>query len=358
MALQTIKYGMYYPPTPLSINGAPNLGSGSFTLDAANEKAAQIFSASATKSIRKIHFRVAGITTGATLDCRIESVGADGNPSGTLFGTDTNIAYVLAGTDDDTWRATDNLTADASVTTGDKFAVVIVNPAVDPGNFQINSSNDEAHDGYPYAVHFTSAWAKVPQTVLINVEYSDGSFEPLFGYTHPGAPINTNTFNSGTATNERGNIFQMPFPARATGCWALMDGDGPFEIKLYDSNGTDVLCTTGEHIASIRAATTAGAYYLPFTATANLSKDTNYRIAIVPTTTTNLSTYDFEVPAAGAMDWFPCGQKVTQTIKTSGNWVQDTTNRVYVGVQLDAFDDGVGGGGSSTTINNYGVIGE
>lgn len=338
---------MYYPSAPLSQNGAPNLGTGSFVLDGASEKAAQIFAASATKSIRKVYFRTAGVTTGATLDVRIETVDASGDPSGTLWATDTNISHVLADTDDNNWNLTAALTADASVTRGDKFAVVIANPAASFGNFQLNSCNDEETSGFPYADLFTASWAKVNQRLLITVEYSDGSYEPLFGSTHPGAPVNNNTFNSGTATNERGNIFQIPFPARATGCWAVLDADGPFAVKLYDSNGTDVLCTTGTHASALRPITTPGHFFLPFTATANLAKDTNYRIVIVPTSTTNIITYDFEVPAAAFMDSFPGGQKVHQTIKTSGNWAEDNTNRVYVGVQLDAFDDGtaVGGGG-------------
>ena len=128
MALQGIKFGLTIPPWPSSVSGLPNIGGVAYTLDAGSEKAAVIDSAVAAKSIRKVRFRTGTVTTGATLDIRIETLDASGDPSGTLWAANTNVSHVLNATDDNVWLVTGALTADATLAVGDKYAIVIVNP--------------------------------------------------------------------------------------------------------------------------------------------------------------------------------------------------------------------------------------
>jgi len=64
---------------------------GNRIIDAAGEKVAFIFEAPKTGTIDRLLFRTLGVTSGATVDVRLETIDAsNGHPSGTLWGTDTN----------------------------------------------------------------------------------------------------------------------------------------------------------------------------------------------------------------------------------------------------------------------------
>lgn len=345
MALQALKHGLPFPVWPTSVSGPPSLGN--ITIDAAGEKAAYVLMATAAKDIHTIHFRTGNVATGDTVDVRIETVdtAANGDPTGTLWATNTNAALVIGNGDDNTWKSA-TLTADATLAVGDVFAIVVVNGG-GGGNIQINTYSDQSVGGFPYGDLFTTAWAKLTAPPLFIIEYSDGSFEPIFGFADFGGPINTNTFKSDDATNRRGNIFQLPFPARANGAWAWVDGDATFTIKLYDSDGSTVLATTAATNAFQRQGTAAALHFYPFLTTATLSANTSYRIAVVPETTTNLTTYDFDVPSAAMLDMFPGGQSCHASVFTSSAWAETTTRRAYMGVFLDAFSDGIGSGASA-----------
>jgi hypothetical protein len=358
MALQAIKHGIPFPAWPATFSVAPSLSTGTYTIDAAGEKAAYVFAASAAKAIRKVHVRTATVATGDTVDVRIETVdtGANGDPTGTLHTVNSNGALVIAGGDDNVWKSV-TLTADtATLAIGDVLSIVIVNGG---GGGSMTFAGYADHNHYfPYGELFTSAWAKQLTPPIIVPEYSDGSFAPIYGYLDIGGPVNTNTFKSDDTTNKRGNQFQLAFPARATGAWAFVDGDATFTIKLFDSDGTSVLGTTAATNAFQRQTTTGGLFFLPFTTTATLAASTTYYLAVVPGTTANISTYDFDVPAAGMLDMFPGGQSCHASVYTSSVWTATTTRRAYLGVFLDAFSDGVGsGGGAAMLINSGGLVG-
>lgn len=345
MALQTSN-GWCWPMPPLLQSTLPNLNT-TFLIDAAAEKAAIVFQASAAKNAHKIWIRFATTTTGDTLDVRVETVdtAANGDPTGTLFGTNTNGALVLAGSDDNIWKSV-TLTADATFAAGDVVAVVVVQGSV-PGNTQISAYADLGvgqGGSFPYGDLYTGAWAKQQYMPMIWIEYSDGTFEPIFGLIDQGSPLTTNTINTGTTMTRTGNLFQVPFPCRLNGCWVWVDADGGFSVKVYDSDGTTVLATTATFNAFQRAATTAGLIFLSFTTKATLVKNTNYRIAIVLSSVTSMTSYQFDVPSAAAMAMFPGGTSMYATDYNSGSWAETTTRRTWMGIFADAFDDAVSAG--------------
>jgi len=354
MALQSIKGGFPFPAWPTGVNQGPSLSA--ITLDASGEKAAAIWRATAAKAIRKVHLRLGAVTTGDTVDVRVETVdtASTGDPTGTLWASagSANASLVVGSGDDNTWKSV-TLTNDTNaLAIGDVFALVVVNGAV--GNMTLSAYGDQSMV-FPYSDLFAAAaWTKDDNPYVIVPEYSDGSFEPILGYTGVGAPINTNTFDSDDTTNRRGNIFQIAFPARASGAWAWIDHDAAFSMKVYDAAGTSVLATTPVANAFQRGITTPGIVYMPFAAPVELAAGTNYRIAIVPDIASNIVTYDFDVPVAGMLDMFPGGQACHRSVYTSSAWVETTTSRSYLGVFLDQFDDGTAVGGSGGNANIFG----
>lgn len=338
MAITRWPGGVPWPMYPTAGgNTAPNLSN--ITLDANGEKFASIYAATAAKAIHTIHFRTITVTTGDTLDVRVETVdtASDGNPTGTLWGTTTNGSAVVASSDDNVWKSV-TLTADATLAIGDVFALVAVNGAAGVMNL---AAWQRSTAQFPYGNQFAAAaWTKNANLNLIIPQYSDGTFEPIHGLTGVGGPINTNTFKSDDATNRRGNIFQVPSQCRAGGCWVWVDADAAFTVKLYDSDGSTVLATTASINTFQRVSTGAGVLFFPFTTAATLNPGTSYRIAIVPSGAANISAYDFDAPVAAYMDLFPGGQAMHRSVYTSNAWVETTTARTYVGLMIDGFGGG------------------
>lgn len=340
MALQTIKGGIFLPSPPPDVDGtAPSLVS--MLLDAAGEKAAFIVLAPKTGTISKVIFRTGTVTTSGDADVRLETVSAaNGDPTGTLFGTDTNVTVTLNAS---ATFFTATLTAGAAVTKGDLFAVVIANTT---GNYNIVRSNNDELD-FPYTDLFTTVWTKDDKQPVVAFEYSDASYEPIHGVLGVFSPVTT-TFNSSSSPDERGTFFQLPFPVRVTGAWVWLDLDFDATIKLYDSDGSTVLLSrTLDPQEAFGAA--PGLHFFSFSSTAVLNANTNYRITVVPTTTSSIAVYHFDVPTVASLDAMQLGQNWHLTTRTdAGAWTQTTTARPYMGIIADQFDAGGAAGGLIT----------
>jgi len=320
---------------------------GWLTIDAAGEKVGFLLQAPKTGNIRKVGWMTQTVTTGDTVDVRIETI-ASSVPSGTLWATNTNGSQVVANTDDNVMFLT-TLTADASVTQGDFIAVVIANGA-GGGNLNIRTSGNwtDFAAGWPKSMLYTTSWSTSnsgPPAVYF--EYSDGSVVGT-GMSTPVVTVSgNNTINSSSTPDEVGNLFSIPFPAKVVGVRVTVDPDDEaFDVVLYDSDGTTILSSLSADGDVVQGLTTTNAVvaYLYFTASSNISANTNYRIVYKPTTTTNHTWFNFTSTAA-ALDAYPMGNECYQTSRTDGGaWSDDTTKRVMIYPLFSGFDDGVGGG--------------
>ena len=354
MALQAIRGGVYLP-RPIS-----SAASGNITVDANSEKAACILQAPKTGTIAKIAWRTGTVTLGDTMDVRLETVDASAFPavpSGTLWDTNTNGSQIVLLTDDNTWFTT-TLTAGASVTKGDKLAVVISLPGSAVGNMQINQRQDAVLSGIPYGLPFTTAWGSASFPLAMALEYDDGSYEPL--ELLPATTLTSTSFNNTSTPDSIGLRFKVPFPCRVTGAWFLGDTDGDFDVKLVNTSynqgaGTGILASLSMD-KDIRRLDATGVYSVYFTATAELAANTFYRMVIEPSSATNLAVQDIAVNSLALLDTMPGGQNFHRTTAKDptgdGSWtnynnVTDGFRYPLMGLIIDGFADdaGVGGGG-------------
>lgn len=340
MTLQAIPGGMYIPRMPNATSGAPTFTT--LLIDASGEKAAFVFQVPKTGSVVGVLWRTVTVTTGGNVDVRLETVDlTTGDPSGTLFGTNTNATETVADGDDNTHFET-TLTAAASVTKGDLIALVIV--AGSPGNMQIAAYQDDGNQiGFPYTDLFTAAWVKTDQGLVCGLVYSDISCAPITG-AHPVDIITSNLYSSSSTPDVYALRFKLAFPARISGFWVWGDFDGDFTAKLYDSDGVTVL----ESLAvdtNVRSSGTGRAGYYLFDTSVNLSANTVYRLGIEPGAS-NITLYDFSVAVDYVMGSFDGGVEFyLSTAKDptgTGSWTNTVTKRPMIGLFLDAFDDGVG----------------
>ena len=348
MAIATVPGLIRFPDMYSTI---PVLAYLALTIDAAAEKAAAIVRAPKAGVISKVWWRTMNVTTGDTVDVRLETVdAATGAPTGTLLGANSNASQVVGSGDDNTVFTT-TLTTGPTVAKGDLFAIVIVQGAV-PGVMEVATLQGSASGGnggrwgqFPYSALYTTSWAKSSNVVCMTFEYDDGSYAQLPG-VFPASTLLSESFNTGSTPDEIGNIFQVPFPCTVGGAWVLSSLAGDATLKLYDSDGSTVLASVALD-KDVRGGQNRP-YEVPFTSSITLTKDTNYRLTLLPTSATNVAMEGLTVNAAAVMNAFCGGANMHRTERTdAGAWTQTTTSRMWMGVFIDGLDDGVqvGGGG-------------
>ena len=313
------------------------------TISAANEKVGFVLRAPATGTISKVMFSTGTVTTGATVDVRLETVSTTtGKPTGTLLDTNTNASLVIADGDDDTSHLV-SLTAGAAVTQGDIFAVVISNPGASFGNMRIIHIGTGTASPY-IGLYSGAAWTMAAGSPVLAFEYDDGSYPALFG-CYPYEDIIYTSYNNTDTPDVYALRFKFAFPARLSGAHLQVDADGDFDVKLYDTDGATVLGTISKD-KDIRGVDTIRGYILQCCDEIVLTKDAWYRLGVEPTSATDIRIATVTVGSADYWDATHMGQNmILSTAKDpsqESDWTQDTTKRPMFGLYVDQLDDGDG----------------
>lgn len=343
-----------------TIYGGSNPTTGNITLDAANEKYAMIFKAQEAFTVDKVRFLTRAVTTGAIMDVRIETIdGTTGHPSGTLFATNTNIAHTIDDTDDSVWLETSSLTASASISKGDLVAVVIVNPAVSPGNMALMGFRLYTPD-LCLLDHFTGSWLVNISTPAVALLNSSGVYMNIPGSGPYTSVTATHSIDVDTTPDELGMKFQVPWPVRVEGIgvWKIAPTSGAdFSVVLYDA-ASGVLATQAidASVVSVWDSQQQFSIY-QFDTPVNILADTTYRIVIKPTTNDNITIRNttFVSSAGRRADFWPEDWVLTERTN-AGSWSEGTgIERPFIHLLVSGFDDGAGGGAASILSGGFGL---
>ena len=361
MAIQPILGGLVIPRSPLGFNQVPSFSSTQLLIDAADESAAAVVEVPKTGNITKVGWRTITVTTGATVDVRVETLGSDGFPSGTLWGTNTNGSQVVAGADDNTAFLT-VLTAAAAVTEGDRVAIVVKNPNTSFGTIEVAALLDDTGGHFAISPLNTGtspavSYARASVAPVLWLEYSDGSYAPIYGVWPISGAITQTSISTSTTPDVMGLLFRVPAPMRVSGFWTWFDYDGPVDIKLvttayHQANNTGVLLTKSIGANDEGSVTSAGVQFRKFPGSYDIAANTNYRLIVEPTSTTAMNFLDFELHSLSAMDAYDGGQNWMLTSAkdptVDGDWTNynsGTFRKPFMGIIFNGFDDAVGGGG-------------
>ena len=355
MTIQELPEPLYYPHRAGSDQGPVRHQSS--LIDADDEAVGALLTAPATGSITAIGWRTGTVTTGGDLDVRVETTDETVQPavpSGTLWnvGSPTNATQAVLATEDDTWFVT-TLTNAASVSRGDRIAVAVKRSAALGSSFNgnvvwfdrwLSTANASGTLQYPYVLSKTGAsWAvNTGKTANFLIVYSGPTYYPI-GNVVPFSNASEATVNTGTTPDEVGIIWQLPVPHRVTGLWHDLEIDADSTFKLYDSDGSTVLESVNWP-ANVRTTSTESPQRILFASSYSLSANTNYRLTIQSQSGSSIFVQYYEVDA-NAYFGQAGGINCYWTQRTdAGSWSQTNTRRPLMGLMIDGFDDGAGGG--------------
>lgn len=342
--------GICIPPRFYGQNSTAFSTGASVLMDADGEGAGGLFMSPVTDTLTKVGFFVGSVTTGDTLEVRVETVGADGLPTGTLFGTNTSGSQVVAGTGDDTFYEV-TLTDGVAMNRGDLFAVIITRPTGGTFNGRIHGGPNVSFTGLPYFIQKTSAsWSGSTGTgPNMSLYYQTAGYAPFEGALAMSTQSNgfVTTFSNTSTPDVIGNVINLPFDCKVSGAWFTADLDGDYAIKLYDSDGVTVLGSiTGT--ANVPPATTTFTNCAHFSSDITLSSNTNYRLAIEPSSGTNIGFYSAQFSSAGIKGQCPFFEFASKTTAKDpsgvGSWTDDGTAGALIGLVLSEIDIPAAGG--------------
>lgn len=320
--------GKFLWPNPC---GLPTNAASTQTMTAATDAVASRFSCPKTGNIDRVYWRTGTVTTGCTLDVRLETVGSDGYPSGTLAGTNANASRVVANTDDNVWFET-TLTTPLAVTEGQMLYMVFRVASGTPSlNLARPNGIDLIPDGAMSIRYASSVWGTKQVPLHAGVRYDDGTYPDVWMHSaFVGSPSATNVTAS-TNPDEYGAKLTLPFGAQILGIWcrgASTASSSTFNANLYNSDGSVLLAQQSFEAYNVRA---AGIHPWHFQGEYNAAPGT-YIAAIEVTGAVNVSfarqtSSYFSTAALG--DW---GTYVRR--QNAGAWSETTTEFPYFGLIL------------------------
>lgn len=343
MALVGLGQPISWPGNLSEVSGAPSLSTLA-TLDAAGEYTAFIFCAREAMTISHVGFKPGTATGSPTIDVRIETVGTDGLPSGTLWATNTNI--VTAAVPSNTYLLS-ALTASASVTKGQ---MVCVKLAYNSGTSLIiqRLNTFSRRTNLPYEVVNVGTPTKTAistsmQTVALGS--STSAFYNIPG-TFPVSVFSNNAFNN-TSSARRGLRFTVPFDCRCVGLrWWNSSSAGDFNAILFDDAGSELGTSStafdGDHTGAVIG---GGSHDVYFDNAVTLAAGTTYRAAIEPSSATNINISTITLPSTSYQGASPSGDFAHYTTYVASSWTDTATDQVpLMDILIDQLDDGAGGG--------------
>ena len=275
-------------------------------------------------TISHVGFRNGVVSGTCSVDVRIETIGTDGLPTGTLWATNTN---VVSGTlTSSTWHLV-ALTASASITKGQIFAVKILYNAGTSIILQRINGLRTTIGSLPYQVVNTGSPTKGLLTNAINLAL--GSSATTF-YSVPNTfPVDTIANNTFDNTNgaRRGLRFQVPFACRMAGvAWYNSSLTGDYQVALYADDGTTLLEGTSTIEGNASANSTTAHITALFDTAVELSTGTWYRAVLIPQESgTNINLGVVTIPSTDYLSAFPHKANAHYVTYASSAWDTSAT---------------------------------
>lgn len=321
-------------PSPWGLNHNVSLAWTNQTINA-NNIVGNVLQATRGGSLSKVGFYVVSCSANATVDVRVETVGADGHPTGTLVAANANINFNITTGMANVWQEV-TLTSAPTITAGQMLAVVISN-TVSAGTFILGSPGTSAGQfQLPYYDLFTASWAKSVSPLAMGLMVN-GTWMRVPGI-YPANGIGITGYGSTSTPDERGIKITLPYRARAIGLWLAdyaVSTSSDFAYKAYDDADTVLFNTTfdPDHRSSLNS---NGRTTFYFSTPLTLEAERAYRFTKLPSSTNQVGFQFMNANDTALMDGFDMGQRCISTQRTdAGAWTDTATQILLMGLILD-----------------------
>lgn len=284
-----------------------------------NTKAGAIYMAPKTGNISAIGFSCSALSGSPTVDVRLESVSAQ-MPSGTLFATNTNVAYSPVSTNTFVWST---LTAAAAVTAGDKLAAVVGYTSGTSATVVFSATSGPLFQLPTAVVMSAGSWAWAGPTPTICLKYDDGT---IVRGGYPISQFTSSNIQSGTTPNERAGVFTAPADGTIIGLKFYANftsSSAAATANLYEGTGTSPMSGATQAIAAGLAQNGQGIYYVDFPAPIVVVAGGVYRPSVKATAAVNITLYRLLFPSTAERDCV-FGELRSDTRKDAA-WIGETT---------------------------------
>ena len=301
-------------------------------------------------TITGIGFRFAAVTKGGTtaLTLALEDTSTTAGPPAQPDGTqDQTAAIGNADIVANTWK-TITLDSNRTVTQGDLLSVVWEYSTFNTGDSIAFSHWQTSTGAGPMpqeagASHYNgSTWAvlqAIPNLILV---YNDGTFATLSGCS-PAESLTSTAFNSGTATNLRGNLWIPHCDMTLRGIISYYQASGNADLVIYDSGFSELRSVTID--ANTVRSNALRMYSAIFSSDLDVTGGSTYYLMLRPAGT-NSTIVTIGVNAAGHLQGTFYGDQLYGAYRTSGgSWSTNTAEQNPIGVIVSKIGSTGGGGG-------------
>jgi hypothetical protein len=344
MTLAALNGFVAYPGHCEAIGGVPAVQTDQTLTTAGTHYQALVSAAREAMAISHVGFRSGAVAGSPTVDCRIETVDASGNPSGTLWPSSGNgVTPTVAA---NTWIL-QALGATANIAAGQVFALMVKLNAGTSLVVQRLGNLRQSVMNLPYEVTNVSGSAVKQRPVGYKMLIAGSNAVTYYNILNAAA-LTTLTNNTIASGNARGLRFQVPFKCRCVGIRHYQGtGVGDYNAVMYDNSGTPVeLSSSSTAYPGVDSVANAGGnHYSFFDNPVTLNPGTWYRAVLEATTATAVNTYTATLPSALYRSSWAGGVNQHYTFRTSGTWDDTHTAEIpLMDILIDQLDDGAGGG--------------
>lgn len=313
------------------------------TLDANGEKVGFMIQARSTEAIVAAAFRVTNYTTNSTLDCRLETIGSDGLPTGTLVTANANVSVNVTATG--LYEAV--FTASYTPAAIGELLWFVISQGT-PGNITV--AKDTA-----------SLYASITQNLPKTAFYSGGSWGDDNGlgyaaiktssgygtyatlYTITAGATSTGNISTTTSPDEVGNKINFPFSCRVVGIDFYpnaLSNTTFWAVKLYNSSGTELATASVTDVDYPYGITSSMVFSMLFSSPVTLAANTDYYITFLPGNATNSTLYYKGFGGiTGLKSCYQFGDNTTYVSRTdAGAWTENSDRILMMFPVIDGLD--------------------
>lgn len=350
---------VHFVPTYLEGPLATTFGYSGLLMNASGDRVAFVVECPKDGTLDKFEFMTGSVTNNPDNGIRLSFQDLDA-ATGFADGTQDQYRDITGALSADTWQVPGLMTSDGTdtgtkrtVASGEMLACVVDFVSFVAGDsFNVNafiSATNNVAGGHYVLNGTTGTYTKGTSLLpLIALKYNDGTYAKFHLPIGPWSALTNTVYNSGSTPDEYAMRFQMPIQCQAIGMWIRADIDNDVEAVLYDSGSTAQRTVALDKDNQSVAAGQVRLYYFD---AITIAANTTYRIALKPTTVSNVTLMRCTIPSNAYLEALPTGAQWYESSRTdAGAWTDTDTNIPMMGLIINGYEATAGGSGGSFTF--------